>query len=161
MATKYAANIVLSLRRLIRSIDQQDKLLSKDYKMTVPQLVCLRQLAHHKKLTTGQLARRVFLSQATVSGILDRLERKGLINRMRSDKDRRRVFISLTEDGKELIEKMPWPLQERFSQSLSSMSRKERIQLDKTLKRLVKMMESSQADIWLDTGPDYNKKDTA
>jgi DNA-binding MarR family transcriptional regulator len=121
--------------------------------MTVPQLVCLRQLAQNDQLTTGQLARRVFLSQATVTGILDRLERKELVNRERSQKDRRRVLISLTQAGERLIEEMPRPLQERFSQSLTSMSGKERVQLDKTLKRLVKMMESPPTDIWHHEGP--------
>ncbi|MFA6810109.1 MAG: MarR family transcriptional regulator, partial [Desulfoplanes sp.] len=99
MVTQYAADILQSLRRIIRSIDQHNKRLSKEYTMTIPQLVCLRQMAKEGEITTGNLAKVVFLSQATVTGILDRLEGKGLITRERSRKDRRQVFVDLTEAG--------------------------------------------------------------
>ncbi len=149
MATQYAANILQSLRRIIRSIDQHNKQLGKEYKMTVPQLVCLRQLdTQDGPVTTGNLAQQVYLSQATVTGILDRLERKGLITRERSTTDRRRVFVSLTEAGIKLNEEMPWPLQERFAQSLASLSDEEQEQFDTMLKNLVEMMEAPKMPVW-------------
>ncbi|WP_462325477.1 MarR family winged helix-turn-helix transcriptional regulator [Desulfoplanes sp.] len=149
MATQYAANILQSLRRIIRSIDQHNKQLGKEYRMTVPQLVCLRQLANQEgQMTTGNLAKQVYLSQATVTGILDRLERKGLIIRERSTVDRRRVFVSLTEAGIKLNDEMPWPLQERFAQSLSSLSDEEQEQFDTMLKNLVEMMEAPKIPVW-------------
>jgi DNA-binding MarR family transcriptional regulator len=116
--------------------------------MTVPQLVCLRQLAQNSEVTAGYLARTVFLSRATVTGILDRLERKGLIVRTRSVKDRRKVFVGLTPAGHKLTEEMPWPLQERFAQSLASLSDEEQKRFDTMLKRLVEMMEAPELAIW-------------
>ena len=149
MATHYAANILQSLRRIIRSIDQHNKQLGKEYKMTVPQLVCLRQLDNQEgPVTTGNLAKQVYLSQATVTGILDRLERKGLITRERSTIDRRRVFVSLTQAGIKLNEEMPWPLQERFAQSLGLLSDEEQEQFDTMLKNLVEMMEAPKMPVW-------------
>jgi DNA-binding MarR family transcriptional regulator len=149
MTTQYAANILQSLRRIIRSIDQHNKQLSKKYKMTVPQLVCLRQLANQNgQMTTGNLAKQVYLSQATVTGILDRLERKGLITRQRSTHDRRQVFVALTEAGIKLNKDMPWPLQERFAQSLASLSDEKQEQFDTMLKHLVEMMEAPPVPVW-------------
>jgi len=143
METLYAAEILQSLRRIIRSIDQHNKLLSKEYKMTIPQLVCLRQLAKEGDLTSGNLARMVFLSQATVTGILDRLEAKGFITRERSSADRRRVFVALTAEGLKLAEEMPWPLQERFARGLDSLTAQGQEQFDLMLKKLVEIMEAS------------------
>jgi len=148
MVTQYAADILQSLRRIIRSIDQHNKRLSKEYTMTIPQLVCLRQMAKEGEITTGNLAKVVFLSQATVTGILDRLEGKGLITRERSRKDRRQVFVGLTEAGHKLTEEMPWPLQERFARSLASLSDQEQEQFDSMLKKLVLMMEVPQIPLW-------------
>ena len=148
MATEYAAEILQSLRRIIRSIDQHNKQLSREYHMTIPQLVCLRQLAQNSEVTAGHLARTVFLSRATVTGILDRLERKGLIIRTRSSKDRRKVFIGLTPAGQKLTKEMPWPLQERFAQSLASLSEEEQERFDTMLKRLVDMMEAPKIEVW-------------
>ena len=148
MENQYAADILQSLRRIIRSIDQHNKSLSKEYKMTIPQLVCLRQLAKEGDLTTGNLAKMVFLSQATVTGILDRLEAKELITRRRSRTDRRRVFVALTERGGKLTEEMPWPLQERFARSLDLLTDQEQEQFDIMLKKLVEMMESPKIPIW-------------
>lgn len=148
METLYAAEILESLRRIIRSIDQHNKLLSKEYKMTIPQLVCLRQLAKEGDLTTGNLARMVFLSQATVTGILDRLEAKGFITRERSRTDRRQVFVTLTAEGLRLTEEMPWPLQERFAQGLDSLTAQEQEQFNIMLKKLVEMMEAPKIPLW-------------
>ncbi|GAU08768.1 MarR family winged helix-turn-helix transcriptional regulator [Desulfoplanes formicivorans] len=149
MANQYAASILQSLRRIIRSIDQHNKQLGKKYQMTIPQLVCLRQLASQDgQVTTGNLAKQVYLSQATVTGILDRLERKGLIMRQRSTLDRRQVFVSLTEAGIKLNEEMPWPLQERFAQSLASLSSDKQEQFDTMLQHLVEMMEAPQGAMW-------------
>lgn len=148
MEARYAADILQSLRRIIRSIDQHNKLLSKEYKMTIPQLVCLRQLAKVGDLTTGNLAKMVFLSQATVTGILDRLEGKGFITRERSRTDRRRVFVALTDEGLRLTKEMPWPLQERFTRGLGSLTEQEQEQFDIMLKKLVEMMEAPKVPIW-------------
>ena len=148
METFYAAEILQSLRRIIRSIDQHNKLLSKEYKMTIPQLVCLRQLAKEGDLTTGNLARMVFLSQATVTGILDRLEAKGFITRERSRTDRRQVFVALTVTGLKLTEEMPCPLQERFARGLGALTDQEQEQFDIMLKKLVEIMESPRIPLW-------------
>jgi DNA-binding MarR family transcriptional regulator len=55
------------------------------------------------------------LSQATVTDILDRLENKEFISRKRSNYDKRRVFVRITEKGKVVIGKTPSILNEDFS----------------------------------------------
>lgn len=148
MKTDFAGSILLSLRRIIHSIDQHNKRMGKRYKLTVPQLVCLRQLLMDGELTPGHLAKKIFLSQATVTGIIDRLEAKGLVSRDRSLADRRKVVVRPTERGKLMANDMPWPLQERFSEELAELQETEIEHIDAVLKRLVVMMEAPAMQVW-------------
>lgn len=148
MTQDYAGSILLSLRRIIRSIDQHNKQLGRRYELTVPQLVCLRQLLVDGEMTPGRLAKAVYLSQATVTGIIDRLLDKGLVSRERSTQDRRKILVRLTDEGIQMANEMPWPLQERFSKSLAGLKLEEIEQIDTMLKRLVKMMEAPPLPVW-------------
>lgn len=147
-ADALAESILRSLRRIIRAIDQHSRRLSRKFNLTVPQLVCLRQLIVSGPSTPGNLASKVYLSQATVTGILDRLEARDLIRRARTDPDRRRVTVSLTDSGRRLVREMPWPLQERFATRLAAMAPEEQEEIDQVLKEIVDMMEAREIDAW-------------
>jgi DNA-binding MarR family transcriptional regulator len=147
-AGAYAESILRSLRRIIRAIDQHSRRLSRRFNLTVPQLVCLRQLILSGPSTPGNLASRVFLSQATVTGILDRLEARDLIHRERNSPDRRRVTVSLTDAGEELAKGMPWPLQERFAARLAALPEEGQQVIDQVLQQIVEMMEVREIDAW-------------
>ena len=133
---------MLSLRRISHAIDQHNKQISDQFKLTVPQLMILRHLVVHGACTPGSLAQAVFLSKATVTGIVDRLETKALVTRARSSEDRRKQFIELTGEGRSMAESMPWPLQERFAASLARLDSQELRHIDETLRHLVTMMEA-------------------
>lgn len=154
MNKDYADSILLSLRQIIRSIDKHNKQLSSSRSLTVPQLVSLRQLLIKGPRPMGQLANEVFLSKATLTGIIDRLEKKGLVKRERSTEDRRKILIALTQQGKEMSESMPWPLQERFAASLSSLNDDDIDLIDVTLKKLLDMMEAPDLAVWPYGGED-------
>lgn len=156
MTIDYAGSILNSLRRIIRSIDKHNKQLSNSRKLTVPQLVCLRQLLLEGPQTNGDLSKGVFLSKASLTGIIDRLEAKGLVCRQRCPNDRRRVEVSLTPEGEQMAKSMPWPLQERFMQGLSSLSEEEICMVDKTLKNLLDMMEAPEITVWPFGGEDVS-----
>lgn len=142
----YDESILSSLRRITRAIDLHSRKLASEYRLTAPQLVCLRQINAEGYYTPSQLAREVSLSQATVTGIIDRLERGGLVERRRDHKDRRRVSIYITEKGKELVSKAPMPLQEKFAGRLERLDESKRALIDKTLKEIVEMMEAADID---------------
>ncbi len=154
METDYSSSILLSLRQIIRSIDRHNKQLSSSSNLTIPQLVCLRQLLIDGPRPIGELASSVCLSKATVTGIIDRLENKELVHRDRSTTDRRKVVLSLTEKGASLAKNMPWPLQERFKVSLSSLDSTNIKLIDDTLKNLLEMMEAPAIEIWPYGGED-------
>jgi hypothetical protein len=91
--------ILLALRRVIRATDLQSKRLSKSSRLTAPQLLIMRIIRDLGQVTIGTIANKVSLSQATVTTILDRLELRNLVYRVRSTVDKRKIHAHLTEDG--------------------------------------------------------------
>ena len=143
-----AEEILRSIRRIVQSATLHSKRMYRDSGLTVPQILCLRAIAAAKsvEVTPAQIARQVQLSPATVTGILDRLERYGLIIRERLTKDRRKVGLRLTELGHERLAKLPTPLQERFLKRLDHLDINERRRLLDALQQIVDMMEATSID---------------
>lgn len=137
----HAESIFHSLRRITHALAQHNRQLNDRFNLTVPQVLCLRQLLVKGPSTIGDLARSSYFSQATITGIVDRLESRGLVQRDRNDFDRRRVIVSFTDKGKELACDMPGPLQERFATELKALCEEDRDRIDMVLKQLVDMME--------------------
>jgi DNA-binding MarR family transcriptional regulator len=106
----------------------------------------MRYLEKHNHVTPGELAREVSLSQATVTGILDRLEKKGMIERQRSLLDKRKVILELTLQGKEQLESSPQPLHYRFSSRLAMLPVESQKNICAVLEQIVEMMEAAEFD---------------
>lgn len=133
--------IVRSLRRIIRAVALYSKELLRRRNLTTSQLATLRQLGRRGALSAGDLARGISVSQATITGIVDRLEKSGLLTRCRDSQDRRRVVIELTDAGREVVATSPPPLHERFVVRLAELPPEEREEIDRVLRRIVEMME--------------------
>lgn len=140
----YDDQILDSLRRIIRAVDLYSRYLALRYSLTGPQLVCVRHLLRNGPTAPGTLARRVSLSPATITGIIDRLEKRGLITRERSLEDKRKVEIALTAEGRDIAEQMPPPLHETFSRRLQELPAQEQEEIDRVLAKIVDMMEAQE-----------------
>lgn len=136
--------ILMALRRIMHSIDTYSRKLSMDYHITVPQLICLHAVVHDGPMTFSSLGKLVSLSMSTVNGIIDRLEAKKLVERKRTDPDRRKVLVSATDAGVMLSRNMPPPLQNRLVQAISELPELEQISIALSLERIVDMMEENQ-----------------
>ena len=143
--SQFEESILVSLRRISRAIGMHSRQLKKDFHLTAPQLVCLRQLSQGPS-SAGQLARAVSLSPGTVTGILDRLEARGLVERRRSLRDKRRVEVALTTAAQSLIRQAPTPLHQSFSRRLRSLPDEDQRSIDETLQQIVAMMEAQELD---------------
>lgn len=144
--TSFEQDILTSLRRIIRAVSLYSRQLLLRYDLTAPQLTCLRHLIRHGPRSAGGLAAGISLSQATLSGILARLEKKGLVERHRGEQDRRRVVVALTPAGRELATSVPQPLQERFARRLAQLPESRRQRIDSALKEVVELMEATRVD---------------
>jgi len=147
--------IVAAIRRIVRAVDLHSQKLREDHGITAPQLATLAAAQSLEPATIGALARAVHLSQPTVSGILDRLEREELVKRERSLHDRRSVVIRVTPSGRRLLTESPSLLQDRFRAELGALRDWERSWLLAALQRIATMMDAETIDAspHLETGP--------
>ena len=134
--------ILKALRRITRSIDLHSRELASTFGLTGPQLVCLRVVGQHGELTPSKLAQEVSLSQATITGIIDRLAARQLVTRDRRAEDRRLVTVRLTDAGRDLIAAAPHPLQVSFLRRFEREPAPEQENIRRTLEKIVAMMDS-------------------
>ena len=151
----YEESILLSVRRIMRAIDMHSSFLARQYGLTSPQLICLKKLSDQKGMTPGGLAREVHLSHATVTGILNRLEKKGLVQRTRSTADGRSYLIQLTDSGLSMVQSAPSMLQEQFMHELSKLAEWEKTMILSSLQRITSILnvETIDAAPVMTTGP--------
>jgi len=147
--------VLISLRRIIQSIDLHSRYLVRQFGMTGPQLVILQELVKLGEVSVGELSRSVSLGQATVTGILERLAKRDLITRRRSQTDRRRVLVTATEACEALLDKAPPLMQESFIRQFTSLQDWEQMMILSSLQRLVAMTDAKalKAAPFLVTGP--------
>jgi DNA-binding MarR family transcriptional regulator len=135
--------VLLSLRRIMRAMDSHSRYLAQHHGLTGPQALVLRELFRLGDMPAGQLARTVSLSQATLTGILDRLAKKGLLERRRDSRDRRRVLVHLTAAGVALLQSPPPLFKETFLRQFASLQDWEQGLLLSSLQRIAAMMETA------------------
>ena len=153
--------ILIALRRVIRAIDQHSRNLIQSHGLTGPQALMLTEIVRSKLITGSELAKRVSLSQATVTGILERLEKRGLLSRQRSDRDRRRIMVKITHAGSRILEDAPPLMQETFIERFAGLQEWEQTMILSALQRLVSLMDAKtiQAGPFLETNPINGKND--
>ncbi len=138
--------VLVSLRRVIRATDLHSKYLSKTTGLTAPQILLLQAIRTRGQVTIGELANEVSLSQATVTTILDRLEKRGLVYRERSEIDKRKVHAFLTEAATDVLKGAPMPLQEHFARRFSDLHDWEQTMIISSLQRVAQMMDAQHID---------------
>ncbi len=153
--------VLITLRRLIRATDLHSKQLVKTAGLTAPQLLLMQAIREKGQVTIGALAKEISLSQATVTTILDRLEKRGLVYRERSSEDKRKVHAYLTDKGMEILRDAPTPLQEHFVRQFRDLRDWEQSMIISSLQRVALMMDAEHIDASpvLDVG-DLDRKDS-
>ena len=138
--------VLIALRRVIRATDLHSKYLAKTTGLTAPQILLLRTIRDKGQVTIGELADDVSLSQATVTSILDRLEKRNFVHRERSSTDKRKVHALLTPEGAEVLQKAPIPLQDHFTRQFSDLQDWEQTMTISALQRVAQMMDAQHID---------------
>lgn len=141
-----AQDVLVALRRIIRATDIQSKRIAKSSGLTIPQVMVLRSIGMLGDVTVKRLAEEVSLSQATVTTILNRLETRGLVVRVRSERDKRIVNAQLLPAGESVLEAVPALLHETFIERFDTLPREQQKSLVDTLSKLAHMMDAESID---------------
>lgn len=138
--------VLVALRRVIRATDLHSKHLAKTTGLTAPQILLLQTIRDRGEVTIGELATDVSLSQATVTSILDRLEKRELIYRERSKTDKRKVHAHLTDKALVVLKSAPIPLQAQFTRQFGDLQEWEQTMIISALQRIAQMMDAQHID---------------
>lgn len=135
-------DVLIAIRKITQSISLNSKSLVKRVGLTGPQLLILQAIHSAGEVPVGQVAKTICLSQATATGILERLEKRGYVTRRRSNSDRRRVLVQITEAGAEVLSSAPPLMQEEFVNRFNSLEDWEQSMILSSLQRLVSLMDA-------------------
>jgi DNA-binding MarR family transcriptional regulator len=138
--------LLIALRRMTRAIDLHSKKLQRETGLTTSQLLVLQAAVKLERPSPSNIAKKVHLSQATVTNLIDRLERNKLLLRHKSTADKRVVEVYLTDGGKQAIERAPEPLQAGFLREFRKLQRWEQHQLVGSMQRIAVLMDAEDID---------------
>ena len=134
------SEIMQSLRQIFKAIQDYSQEVSKKFGITGPQLWALKTISANESLSLGELTKKMYLHPSTVSGVVDRLEKKGYVVRDRGQEDRRVVTVHLTPKGKKLVKKAPNPIQGKMVYGLRKLERRKLNSIYDSVQKLVQIM---------------------
>jgi len=101
---EHVRDIEFLLRSVAVIVRQRGRQILSNFEITPPQFDALLHLVDHGNLTMGELCARLYLASSTVTDLVDRMERAGLVMRERDPGDRRVVRLKPLDKGHALVE---------------------------------------------------------
>ena len=150
--SKYAfmdtTEILTKIRKIVRSINLESKKIQKEYGVSIPQILSLNFLneSENYQATQGELRKFLHLNSSTTSGIINRLENKGLVARLPKSGDKRVVTIALTSKGEKLLKQVPSLLHLQLSNKLQKLDENTLKNVESSLELLVTMLEIEEIE---------------
>jgi len=141
------SEIMQSLRRIIKSLQDYSQTVSSHFGITGPQLWALKTIYQRGSLSLGELSKGMYLHPSTISGVVDRLEKKGFVLRDRTEKDRRVVKVCLTPKGKMLARRAPNPVQGKMIYGLRKLKKEKLNLIYESVQELVGIMEAQNLKV--------------
>lgn len=122
---------------------------ARQHGLTGPQVTALKMLEGFGDLSLSDLSARMSATNSTVTGIADRMVRDGLVERVRSERDRRVILIRLTDRGSALAAQIPVESMSVFAAALRSLEARDR----RELTRILRVVSDRVADLVAESGP--------
>ncbi|HEX2812735.1 MAG TPA: MarR family transcriptional regulator [Sphingopyxis sp.] len=155
MESEIASATLKALRRVLRAAEGGTRRLAATTGLTPSQLLVLREIDGGEDVTPGVVAQRLQFSHATITAIVDRLVALDLVTRARSDRDKRRMLLEATSEGRRRLVEAPDMLQEIFSVRFSALPAWEQAMILAGTERLADILGVGDMDAapLLDAGP--------
>ena len=140
--------IIIMIRKIVRSITLESKKIQKEFGISIPQLLCLTHLSQKPDYqgTHKELTQYLNLNSSTVTGIINRLEKKGLIARLPKKEDKRITYIALTSAGYKLLKDTPELLHEKLLKKLYLLPPEELASIQVSLGKLIEVLSIDDVD---------------
>lgn len=131
-----ALNMWVTLARAYATFNRHTIQQIRTFGLTQPQFGAIEALGHLGPMLIGDLSRKMLVSGGNMTCVIDNLEKEGLVVRVHSEEDRRAVIVSLTDQGRELFERVFPDHATRVADLASVLSGEEQQQLARLLKKL-------------------------
>jgi homoprotocatechuate degradation regulator HpaR len=115
----------------------------REHDLSDQQWRVLRVLGEHGAVETGRVAREAFILGPSLTGVLARMERDGLIARSRDPDDQRRTVIEATAKGKRLVKKLSSTIESHYAWLEQSLGKAKLVQLYQLLDELIALEQPS------------------
>ncbi|WP_332777648.1 homoprotocatechuate degradation operon regulator HpaR [Polaromonas sp.] len=111
----------------------------REHALSDQQWRVLRVLGEHGVVETGRVAREAFILGPSLTGVLARMERDGLIRRERDPADQRRTVVEATVQGLKLVEKLSRTIEAHYAWMEKSLGKQKLTQLYALLDELIEL----------------------
>ncbi|APX25663.1 MAG: MarR family transcriptional regulator [Rhodobacteraceae bacterium] len=138
---------LIALRRILRATELYERDLASAAGVT-PAKLRVMQIVQMKggSATPKALATQMGVSQATITGLVDKLVKDSMVSRVPSERDRRQINVTLTPRGLETLSRAPDALQQRFVREFEQLEDWEQAQLLSSLERVATMLDARDID---------------
>lgn len=145
---------LIAIRRILRATELYGRELAKAAGLTPVQIRVLQIVAEKGHATPKDISRRMGVSQATMTALIDKLAAKKMVERQRSDEDKRQTNVLITEAGARAVVNAPDPLQQAYVRKFEAMEDWEQAMIVAALERVAAMLDATGIDASpvLDTG---------
>ena len=137
--TRYSTSLWIRFLRfnLISNKKLQDDL--EKLQLTSPQFYVLATIGYAGGLPFGEIGEKMMVTVSNLTGIVDRLEEKGLVARERDAHDRRVIRVRLTEKGFKLYKNTIPLFEKSISQFFSPLDKSQQKELSSLLRKLIRV----------------------
>jgi len=137
---------LIALRRILRATELFGRELAQTAGMTAVQFRVLQVVGETGQCTATAISQRMRVSQATVTSLVDKLVRSGMVVREKSQTDRRQTNIVITDLGRRTITDAPDPLQQRYVRKFEALADWEQAMIVASLERVAAMLDAEELD---------------
>ncbi|WP_375689650.1 MarR family winged helix-turn-helix transcriptional regulator [Pseudooceanicola sp. LIPI14-2-Ac024] len=137
---------LIALRRILRATELYGRRLAKEAGMTAVQFRVLQIIAEKGHATPTAIANRMGVTQATMTALINKLADKGLVERKRSETDRRQTNLFITAKGVATVDDAPDPLQQRYVKNFEALEDWEQAMIVAALERVAGMLDADDLD---------------
>lgn len=137
---------LVALRKILRATEINARALAREAGLTPSQHIILQLIDALNGPTPSAVAKEASITQATVTSLIDKLERQGLVQRRRDDVDKRRVIVDITEAGVRALRDAPDILQDRFQGRFGKLDDWEQSMIITVLERVASILDAEEID---------------
>ncbi len=141
-------DIIINIRKIVRSLNLESKSIQKEFGLSITQLMCLSHLQHcpNYQSTHKELMHLLSLNSSTITGIVNRLQKRGYVVRLPKSGDKRVTYLTLTASGIKLLESTPNILHDRLAQKLQALTTENQLMVKRALEIIISAMQINQID---------------